>query len=235
MRRTSSHGRLVGGAIAFLLAVALITPASVAGAGGSQTSGARGGALLDAVESGSKRCAELSRGDFEQIGDYVMGRMVGSTQAHESMDAMMGQSGEQRMHILMGSRFTRCGGGRAPGGFEGMMGMMGAMGMMGGGGHGFGPAGGSGQGGNVGSESMMGEARTADGDGDHDMSAGMWLVMLLVPILLAVVVVGALWSMRSGQGRASQAPLETLRQRYASGEIDSEEYSRRRGVLGGPS
>ena len=30
---------------------------------------------------------ELSRDKFEIVGDYVMGRMLGSTQAHEQMDA----------------------------------------------------------------------------------------------------------------------------------------------------
>lgn len=233
---TSARLQAIGLRALALAAVSILAGLALpplAAAGG----GDRGAQILRAVDSGSRGCDQLTISDFEAVGEYVMGRMVGPPQAHESMDSMMrsmmGESAEQRMHALMGRRFTGCGGDSVPGQFGGMMGMMGAMGMMGGGGHGFGPMGSFGQEGGMGQGAPMGGTRTTDGDGDHDMPAGMWIVMLLVPILLVVIVVMGLWSMRPGQGRGDQAPLEILRHRYASGEIDSEEYSRRRSLLEG--
>ena len=66
-----------------------------------------GAVLLAAVESGERECASLEAADFELIGDYAMGRMVGSTSAHESMDSLMastmGNRSTTSAHVVRGS------------------------------------------------------------------------------------------------------------------------------------
>ncbi|WNB84756.1 SHOCT domain-containing protein [Cellulomonas sp. ATA003] len=66
------------------------------------------------------------------------------------------------------------------------------------------------------------------------MMLGAWLVGLL---LLAAAVAGVVWLVRrtggpaGGAGSADTAQ-EVLRRRYAAGEIDEEEFVRRRDRLG---
>lgn len=86
---------------------------------------------------------------------------------------------------------------------------------------------------------------------------GWGLVEIVMLVVWAAFVVGILallalairWLLRQGQGQGDGAarsggpggsaasrpddPLEILRQRYARGEIDDEEFERRRRVLGG--
>jgi putative membrane protein len=70
------------------------------------------------------------------------------------------------------------------------------------------------------------------------------IVMMVVWIaivvgIIALIVLGVRWLMRNGGGdryrpdRPTDDPMEILRQRYARGEIDDEEYERRRRMLGG--
>lgn len=182
--------------------------------------------ILRLVESGDRHCADLSDADFERVGEYVMGRMAGSTRAHEQMNqlmsSMMGARGEEQMHEFMGRRFASCGHGKLPGGFAAMMGSMGTMGgsgMMGGGpgaqsnGYGF----------------MMGGASSNDHDGDWGPAA---IVMTVLMAALLVVVAVLLFRRPSG-GKGSRSSFAILGERYARGEIDSEEYDKRRKALGG--
>jgi hypothetical protein len=78
-------------------------------------------------------CSKVTSDEFEQLGDAVMDRMMGSTALHEQMDAMMGGEGSQSltsMHIAMGENWLGC---AATTNFQGMMGgMMGTGGVMGG-------------------------------------------------------------------------------------------------------
>ena len=118
--------------IRLLLAVAavlLLVPSAVfASVAGEQRQGAR---LLTDLRSGATSCGDLSPEDFDHIGEYVMGRALGSVSAHGAMNdrmrLMLGDQGEQRMHELMGQRFSGCAS-RAGGGYGPMMG----GGMMGG-------------------------------------------------------------------------------------------------------
>ena len=80
------------------------------------------------------------------------------------------------------------------------------------------------------------------------MDGGFGLVAFLFSLVWIAIVVGFLalivlairWLLRADQrGRLqppaarSDDPMEILRQRYARGEIDEEEYERRRRTLGG--
>lgn len=208
---------MVAAGLSLVLMTAAIAPA-LASVASEQREGQR---LLRSIEEGRSECADLTNADFERIGEYVMGRMAGSTAAHEQMNelmrSMMGARSEEQMHVFMGRRFTGCGGRAVPGGFGGMMGV---MGMMGGGvraadGNGFGV--------------MMGSVGTADsGDGWSDGAIAMTVLM---GVLLALAVAALLfWRPWRASPRGSGA-LELLDQRYARGELDAEDYERRRQAI----
>lgn len=58
---------------------------------------------------------------------------------------------------------------------------------------------------------------------------GMMLMMLVVWGLVVVgLVLGIRWLVRTGRASSSDAALDILRQRYARGEIDREEFEARR-------
>ncbi len=207
--------------VGFLIAA---WPGSASGSIASEEQ--QGQQVLDAVNNGDRTCSQLSRNDLEVVGDYVMGRMVGSTKAHEQMDALMertmGARANQQMHTAMGERFTRCGRGSVPSSFGSMMG---AMGMMGG--YVAGRT-------TTGSGGMMGGAGTSSqsGDGDNDFGAAGWVMVAMMALLLVIAGV-AVWLLRPSRRGSSASALGVLEARYARGEIDAEEYERRRRALGG--
>jgi putative membrane protein len=215
-----------GHAVGFLIVLAFVALMTVAApATASEASAQREGQrLLRSVEDGNRSCSDLSNSDFEAIGEYVMGRMVGTAAAHEQMDelmrTMMGASSEEQMHVFMGRRFTDCGGSTIPGGFGGMMGMMGMIGggfQQGADGRGFG--------------SMMGSSRV------DDSSDGWSGAAIVMTVFMGLLVAGAavallLWRPWRG-GPPARSAFDLLDHRYARGDIDPEEYERRRKALGG--
>ena len=181
--------------------------------------------VLRELQAGERQCSETEREDFVAIGERVMGRQFPSDEAHESMDelmrSMMGERAEQQMHEFLGRRAAGCGG-TPPDGFGQMMGMMGSLGgpMMGAGAPGGGTAYPGG---------MMG--RSSHYAGDDDWSAGE-TVMVVMMGLLVVAAFAAVWMLARRPSQADDSPLDTLRRRYAQGEIDTDEYERRRAALG---
>ncbi len=200
--------------------------------------GDQGAQLLRAVDSGRRTCDELTMRDFEAIGEYAMGRMVGSTQAHQSMDelmrSMMGKRSEQQIHEAMGRRFGGCGGARVSSSFGGMLGV---MGMMGGPGE-FGPGGSGsvvpGMKGGYSPGSMMGGVDGRVHGRDNDNDAPGWAVGLIAGFI-ALVLLGALAAILGTTRRRSgvRPAHRILEERYASGQLDHEEFERRRNALGG--
>lgn len=71
---------------------------------------AEGKQLVERLGEGAVACDALLEEDFERIGEYYMGLMVGD--AHAAMNAMMarqlGEAGEEQMHALMGKRLSGC-------------------------------------------------------------------------------------------------------------------------------
>jgi putative membrane protein len=85
-----------------------------------------------------------------------------------------------------------------------------------------------------------------DGPGVFGLGTFLWILMwaAIVVLIVAVLVAAFRWLWRTadrqGGGEAGRGPiarpddpLEILRGRYARGEIDDEEYERRRKILGG--
>lgn len=190
----------------------------------------QGARVLRAVEDGKRPCADLSTQEFERVGEYAMGRMAGSTSAHRSMNdlmaRMMGARTEERMHELLGRRFAGC---ARPGtaNFGAMIGMMGGVAGTGGSGMMGGRSGGA----NGSLGSMMGRTSIrSDGHDDSDLAAVLMVVLMAALVGLVAL---ALWRWRPGPGSSGGSPLDALGRRFAAGEIDAEEYQRRRQALGG--
>jgi hypothetical protein len=230
MRRATARLPLLAAFACLALATSLV-PAGVAGA--TPREERRGSRILNELEAGTLKCGEASASDFELVGEYAMGRMFGSPAQHEAMNQMMtrmmGSRGEESVHEAMGRRFSGCGGGQLPPGFGQMMGAVNAMGMMGGG-----MMGGYGQsGGSYGSPgSMMGGygynvASNEIDEGFDGPSAGAMVGMMAVLIAAVALAVFLLARWRPG------GPQETLKRRYAKGELSAEEYQEHRRLLEG--
>lgn len=210
----------------FLLALLCSTSTAVASLPtGAEREGAR---TLRAVEDGKRDCLDLSRGDLARVGDYAMGRVLGSSTAHAEMDRvmgrMMGERAQRRMHELMGRRFAGCDRGALAAGAMDMMGaMMGAL---------AGPAAAarSGTGMMPGEQPVRGSGR-ADAD-DGDAWGGGAAMAVMTAALLAVTAAAVLW-LRPRRATGAEPPREVLAHRYARGEIDGDEYRRRNEALGG--
>ena len=71
---------------------------------------AAGAELAGALRSGAQVCENLTDEQFGYLGEYYMGLMLGDE--HESMNAMMtrmiGEEGEEEMHVVMGKRLSSC-------------------------------------------------------------------------------------------------------------------------------
>ncbi len=183
-------------------------------------------------------CDDLSDDQFAALGEFFMGEMTG--EAHEAMNAMMtrmmGEEGEEQMHVVMGKRMSGCGGdGTLPMGNTGMMGMMPMMGMM--------------MGGN-----MMGRSRTGvdswngaspmmrgwvNGYARDTMSSmmgyglgfapfGFLFMILWWGLIIAGIVALVKWIARSPGAEGGKSPLDILKGRYAKGEIDKQEFETRK-------
>lgn len=93
---------------------------------------AEGKALWEKLQAEELKCEDLTDENFGALGEYFMGQMAGDS--HEAMNKMMvqmmGEEGEEQMHIVMGKRISGCDPNVSiPGMGGGMMGMM--MPMMG--------------------------------------------------------------------------------------------------------
>jgi len=71
---------------------------------------AEGKIVWDKLEAKQVSCANLSEDDFGVLGEYFMGQKTGAS--HEAMNnmmvGMMGEEGEEQMHVAMGKRLSGC-------------------------------------------------------------------------------------------------------------------------------
>ena len=110
------------------LSVALVT-LGVAPAWSAIHAQQQGATLLAQIQNGRISCSRLSSSNLELMGEYDMGRIMGSTAAYNAMNAQIqaitGASGEQLAYRFMGERLGGCATGNGPVAFGTMMGMMG--------------------------------------------------------------------------------------------------------------
>jgi putative membrane protein len=57
---------------------------------------------------------------------------------------------------------------------------------------------------------------------------GGWVALLLVTLLFAALVVALAYAWTRGESRDDGGAMATLRERYAAGDFDDEEFERRR-------
>ena len=92
-------------ALVIVLAIAASTPA-VASAASEQQQGAQ---VLSEVQAGKLQGRNVTSTQYQHVGQYLMGRALGSTQRYEAMDSlmdrMMGQSVSDQMYQYMGEHY----------------------------------------------------------------------------------------------------------------------------------
>lgn len=83
---------------------------SATGTTSVQKDEAEGKAVWDKLQNKEVTCKDLSDDDFDVLGDFFMGNMMGAN--HDAMNTMMserlGDNGEKQLHISMGKRLSGC-------------------------------------------------------------------------------------------------------------------------------
>ena len=188
---------------------------------------AGGKEIWEKLQAKQLECKNLTDEQYGSLGEYFMGQSIGDTQRHavmnQMMTSMMGEEGEEQMHIAMGKILSGCEpNAQVPSsgvGFMPMMWMMGSAGspQVGGGGN-----------------SMMGTGWGNMMGGWNGFGLLGWIPMLLFWILLILGVVALLRYLgRSGQQQENKTPLEILKKRYAGGEINKKEFEEMKKDLAG--
>ncbi|HLD64039.1 MAG TPA: SHOCT domain-containing protein [Candidatus Peribacteraceae bacterium] len=185
---------------------------------------AEGKEIWQRMEREAVDCSDLSDDQFAALGEYFMGEMTGD--AHEAMNAMitrmMGEEGEEEMHVIMGKRMSGCGGnGILPIGNAGMMLPM--MDMMGTGWNDASPLTGGWPNGYAPDtmSSMMGY-------GFGFAPFGFLFMILWWVLIIAAIIALVKWLARGSGTAGGQSPLDILKERYAKGEIDKQEFKERK-------
>jgi hypothetical protein len=92
--------------LALALGLAFAAPALADSVTAEQAQGAQ---VLGQLQHGTLSPKGLTTGQYENLGEYLMGRALGSIQLHQRMntlmDEMMGPSASDQMHIYLGKRF----------------------------------------------------------------------------------------------------------------------------------
>lgn len=180
---------------------------------------AQGKAIWESLQVKTKNCRDLSDDDYELLGEYSMGLIAGNS--HQSMNQMMtnmmGESGERQMHIALGKRSSGCDINaidNSDGFFMPMMGMM------------FGGW----------------SASNANNQFNNPM---MWnygypmfwggfgpIFMIIFWILIIVgIVYFVRWAVsqsKGGNNKQNKTPLDILKERYAKGEINKQEFEEKK-------
>ena len=169
--------------------------------------------IWEKLQAKQLECKNLTDEQYGSLGEYFMGQSIGDTQRHalmnQMMTNMMGEEGEEQMHIVMGKKLSGCKpDAQVPTSGVGFMPMMWMMGTKGGGI----PMMGTGWG------NMMG--------GWNGFGLLGWIPMLIFWVLLilgAVALIRYLGSSTRSSDK-EKSPLDILKERYAKGEIDTKEF-----------
>lgn len=177
---------------------------------------ADGKALWRKLQNKETDCASLSDDDFGAVGEYFMGQMMGN--AHPAMNrmmvAMVGEDGEEQIHIVMGERLSCCDTSAiVPSQAIGFMPMMSMM--MGGWSSPFN---------NNSTINMMNF-----GFGSFGSFGFIFMILWWVLIIVGIV---ALIKWLTNQSRSTRdqkkSALDILKERYARGEIDKKEFEQKK-------
>jgi len=170
---------------------------------------AEGKEIWDKLQAKQLECKNLTDNNYEVLGEFFMGQSIGNTQRHavmnQMMTNMMGQNGEEQMHIALGKRSSGC---DTNASFHSGYGLPMMGWMMGGGGN-----------------PMMGYG----GWGGFGLG---WIFMVVFWILIILGVVAfARYLGGAKQNGAGRTPMDILKERYAKGEIDKKEFEEKKKAL----
>ena len=156
-------------------------------------------------------CVNFNDEQFGVLGEYFMGQMMGDS--HAAMNAMMiqthGEEGEEQIHIVMGKRLSGCDSSAAfPMGSGGWMPMMNIM--------------------------TGGWSSPFSSNSTNDMmnfgygfgSLGLIFMILWWVLIIASIVALIKWLTSQFRGSSSngKSALDILKERYAKGEINKQEF-----------
>lgn len=200
---------------------------------------AEGKIVWEKLQAKEVSCADLSDENFGTLGEYFMGIMMGDS--HAAMNAMMiqmhGEEGEEQIHVVMGKRLSGCDTSAAfPGGSGSWMPMMNMLApyvrqsadRMGTTGMWSSPFGFN----QMYNNSMM-------NFGFMPFGWFGWIFMVLWWLLI-IAGIAALIKWLAGESRRGRdqekpfdpaqgrSPLDTLKERYAKGEIDKREFEEKK-------
>ena len=178
---------------------------------------AEGKAVWEKLQTKELTCKDLSDDNFGTLGEYFMGQMMGNS--HEAMNnmmiQMMGEQGEEQMHVVMGKRLSGCDTSVAfPSQGIGFMPMMQVM-----------------MGGWSSPSGLNQENNSMMNFGFSPFGGFGWIFMILWWVLIIAGIVALIkWLTNQSRGNHDheKSPLEILKERYAKGEIDKKEFEERK-------
>lgn len=183
----------------------------------------KGKALWDKLQTKQIQCANLNDEDFDALGEYFMGQMMGSS--HAAMNAMMiqahGEPGEEQIHITMAKRLSGCDTiAVLPVQSFGWMPMMQMM---------WGTRLPDGQVGSSSSDfnSINNMMNFGYGYGAFGWLGAIFMVLWWVLIVIALIAL-IRWLAGKCSGAHSKSALDILKERYARGEISQAEFEEKK-------
>ncbi|KKS38349.1 MAG: hypothetical protein UV01_C0004G0151 [Parcubacteria group bacterium GW2011_GWA2_42_14] len=209
---------------------------------------AEGKEIWEKLQAKTLTCADLSEEDYEVLGEYFMGQMLGESHSamNQMMIQMMGEEGEEKMHAVLGKRSSGCETGAAllPKEISGFMPMMQMLSPLLGGGF---DAGSSPSGNFPFMQGMMGKGwgwsllNYLSPMGfltplmNWGMPFGIWWGIVFMLLWWVLVIVGFIvlvrWvakKNRTQEHHVEKSALDILQERYAKGEINKQEFEEKR-------
>jgi len=172
-------------------------------------------------QDGGLTCADLTDENFGVLGEYFMGQMAGDS--HEAMNnmmiRMMGEEGEEAMHVAMGKRISGCEPNAAiPQNMmnSGMMQMMLGSGMMGNW---------------SGSSALNNNPINPVSMMNFGFAPFGWIFMILFWVLVITGIVALIkWiaGQNKTESRSGKSALDILEERYTKGEIERQEFEEKK-------
>ena len=164
---------------------------------------AEGKEIWEKLQTKELGCQELNGDNYAALGEYFMGQTIGDTQRHAAMNqmmiSMMGEEGEEQIHIAMGKRLSGCEP-NAPVPQNMMVGMMSMM--MGGGGN---PMGSFGWG-----------------------FSWIFMILFWALVILGIVALVKWIANQEKSQTQEKSVLDILKERYAKGEINKKEFEEKK-------